>query len=233
MAQATTTPQEPHHDAPPPPPNHDERSPSPPPNPPTALTPGARAARLISVHATALQKTLDAIPYSSFAACFPTIATTSEPTLRNIHTQIIETLSRSVRKEFERTLEQRNVVEGLNKLEDLIADAERRRARALGDGVVGVQETPPHLLDAEKVVRAHVNPVLVGQRGQLNARIQTQQGQNARLMEEVRRQRGEIEGLLALVEGVVGDLREAGALLGEGDGRAEDAMGAERVLGGL
>ncbi len=138
-----------------------------------------------------------------------------------------------MRKEFERTLEQRNVVEGLNKLEDLIADAERRRARALGDGVVGVQETPPHLLDAEKVVRAHVNPVLVGQRGQLNARIQTQQGQNARLMEEVRRQRGEIEGLLALVEGVVGDLREAGALLGEGDGRAEDAMGAERVLGGL
>jgi len=36
--------------------------------------------------------------------------------------------------EFETILKERNVVENLNRLEDLIADARRRRARSTGEG---------------------------------------------------------------------------------------------------
>lgn len=141
------------------------------------------------------------------------------------------------------------MVAGLNALEDLIADAEKRRKRSRAEGEGngegeeggGKREKermpfPPHLLPAGTIVAAHLEPVWNSQQSQLNARIQTRQGENARLMEEIRAQREEIEGLLRAVEDVVGDLGEAGGLLsaemdGDGQGRSGKGMEAEGVLG--
>ncbi len=62
-----------------------EKSPSPPPQPPTQQTPGPRAAAFIQLYNNALDSTLNAVSYESFAACFPQIAERAEVPLRAMH----------------------------------------------------------------------------------------------------------------------------------------------------
>jgi len=68
----------------------------------------------------------------------------------------------------------------------------------------------------------------------LNARLQTIESENAVLAQRMVEQRKEIEGLLAVLEGVVGNLEKAGEELHEvGTGVSEDARKAEEVLGSI
>ncbi len=73
-------------------------------------------------------------------------------------------------------------------------------------------------------------PLHIAQNSQLNARLQTTQSQNATLIEEIRRQREEIEGLLRLVERGVGDVGAAGERLGE---RVGELSREGREVGGV
>ena len=71
----------------------------------------------------------------------------------------------------------------------------------------------PHTLPASTVLEAHLAPHLAAQQSQLNAKLQTTQAHNARLFEEIRAQRAEIESLLAAVEKVLADVDGANELL--------------------
>jgi len=58
-----------------------------------------------------------------------------------MHKTMLERLEKFAKDEFEQIVRERNVVEQLNALEDLIADAKRRKARGVdgegnGGGVV-------------------------------------------------------------------------------------------------
>lgn len=189
-----------------------EASPSPPPKPPTASTPGPRATAFVQVYDSALESTLRSISYNSFSACFPSISASAPASLQHMHSAFISRLSTFAKDEFNTILEERRVVENLNRLEELIADAKRRKAAA---GENSEDVTPPHLQPAESVRDAHLNPILAAQRGQLNARLQTTQSQNADLAEKLVAQRKEIEQLLGALEGVVKDLEKGGELLGK------------------
>lgn len=135
--------------------------------------------------------------------------------------------------EFETIMRERNVVENLNRLGDLIADARRRKARGVegeGEGVGG-GVVPPHTLSAPDLLRSHTTPLHQSQQSHLNAKLQTTESQNATLIEEIRRQRAEIEELLSLGEMLVKDLEGAGKKLGErGEELAEKGREAESVL---
>lgn len=144
-----------------------------------------------------------------------------------MHSAFVSRLSTFAKDEFNTIMHERRVVENLNRLEDLIADARRRKAAA-GTAAVNV---PPHMQPAEAVRDAHLNPVLAAQRGQLNARLQTAQSQNAALAEKLVAQRREMEMLLAGLEGVVRDLEEGGELLGNESEAL--AAGAREVEEGL
>lgn len=110
-------------------------SPSPPPPAPTAHTPGPRAKQFIDVYELALSRTLAAIPYASFAACFPSIAAQAPAALRGMHGSMVARLQGFARDEFETILRERAVVERLNLLEEVIAEGRRRRAREVdGEG---------------------------------------------------------------------------------------------------
>ncbi|KXX73909.1 hypothetical protein MMYC01_209047, partial [Madurella mycetomatis] len=115
-------------------------------------------------------------------------------------------------KEFETILANRQVVTRLNELEELVADAARRRREA-GD----TREIPvaPHTLPAETILNAHLRPHLTSQRSQLNAKLQTMQAANVRLHEEIQAQRAEMEALLRGVEKALSDMDGANGLLGE------------------
>lgn len=146
-----------------------------------------------------------------------------------MHSAFISRLSTFARDEFDTILEERRVVENLNRLEELIADARRRKAAAgeRGEGEV----VPPHMQPAASVRDAHLKPILAAQRSQLNARLQTTQSQNAALAEKLVAQRKEIQQLLGALEGVVKDLEEGGQLLGKES--EELAAGAREVEEGL
>lgn len=70
------------------------------------------------------------------------------------------------------------------------------------------------------------------QQGQLNAKLQTAQSQNASLRERMEKQRKEIEGLVGGLEVVVRDLEGAGRLVGEvGEGLGVQSREAEGAIG--
>ncbi|KAJ5054620.1 uncharacterized protein L3040_000887 [Drepanopeziza brunnea f. sp. 'multigermtubi'] len=216
-------------------------SPSPPPAPPIAQTPGPRAKKFIEVYELALSRTLASVSYASFAACFPSIAAQAPAALKGMHGSMVGRLEAFARDEFETILAERNVVERLNLLEDLIAEGRRRKARgeqeeeeegrAGGEAGRVRERVIPHTLPAASLLRSHTTPLHQSQQSHLNAKLQTTESQNATLIEEVRRQRAEIEELLKLGEILVGDLEGAGGRLGErGEELARTGREAESVL---
>ena len=164
--------------------------------------------------------------------------------------------TKSSQDEFQRILEERSVVLNLNKLDDLITDAQRRKARATTDSIpiayvfspshqalnihlIPIPLSPhtltpinrPHTLPAPTILAAHLAPLQASQQSQLNARIQTISSQNAGLAKTLTEQRMEIESLVGVLEGVVGDLGKAGGVLeAEGAQLARGAREAEEVM---
>ena len=115
------------------------------------------------------------------------------------------------------------MIENLNRLDELIVDAKRRKAAAeKSDDAI-----PPHMQPAASVRDAHLNPILASQRSQLNARLQTMQSQNAALAEKLVAQRKEMQQLLGALEGIVKDLEEGGELLGK---ESEELAASSRAV---
>ncbi|KAK7755391.1 hypothetical protein SLS62_002618 [Diatrype stigma] len=190
----------------------------------TAQAPGPRASRFQDVLNSTLAHTLAKISWDNFAACYPTVAEHAPAALRAVQRQMVDRLGALCKKEFASILEARNVVSRLNELETLVIEAERRRDEA---GMEGREEPPipPHVLPPEAVLAAHLAPHLAQQQSQLNARLQTTQAHNARLFADIRRQRAEVESLVALLQKVLDDVDAANAALEEG----EDANGGVGV----
>ncbi|KAK5654096.1 hypothetical protein OQA88_7527 [Cercophora sp. LCS_1] len=190
-----------------------QQQPDSPPLPPVPIptSPGPRATRLNQVFSTTLRKTLDKINRDNFSSCFPTVASKAPGTLEAVQRQMVDKLKRLCENEFESILINRGVVGKLNELEVLLSEAQGRREGASSEEV----PIPPHTMAASEVLDAHLAPHLVAQRGQLNAKLQTVQGENARLFEEIQAQRREMEVLLSLVEKTLSDMDGASGLLGE------------------
>ncbi|KAL7626587.1 hypothetical protein AAE478_003359 [Parahypoxylon ruwenzoriense] len=187
-----------------------------PPSPPlparhTALTPGPRASRFQQVLDSSLSHTLSKISWDNFAACYPTIAVQSPAVLRAVQKQMVDRLGALCKKEFDSVLQSRNVVAKLNELESLVSEAERRRDEA---GEVGAEApVPPHMLPAEQVLAAHLAPHLAQQQSQLNAKLQTVQGYNAKLFDDIQKQRAEIQSLMTLLRKVFEDIDGANGMM--------------------
>lgn len=118
--------------------------------------------------------------------------------------------------EFDSILQERATVSKLNSLDALLEEARKRKARAGSEAPNGRAPVPPHTLAPETIYGAHLAPFLQQQYSQLNAMIQTTQGQNSKLIEDLDIQHQEIEQLVGRLEGVVQDLESAGKVLGEG-----------------
>ncbi|KAJ2898694.1 putative mind kinetochore complex component protein [Zalerion maritima] len=175
---------------------------------PVAQTPGPRAQRLQQLYAQSLRHTLNKISWDNFSACYPTIGSQAPGVLKAVQKQMVDRLLQLCNNEFDLIMTQRNVVAKLNELEELTADAAKRRED--GDGEPPVA---PHTLPPETILAAHLAPHLVAHQSQLNARIQTIQSKNAALWEEVQSQRAEIATMLEGLDNAVNDLDGATELL--------------------
>ncbi|KAI0023162.1 Nnf1-domain-containing protein [Xylariomycetidae sp. FL0641] len=211
----------------------DEQQPASPPLPArhTAQTPGPRASKFQAILAKTLKHTLDKIDWDNFAACYPTVAAKAPGTLRAVQKQMVDRLGALCQKEFESIMQARSVVAKLNELESLVSEAERRRDEA-GEG--GVPPIPPHMLPADAVLAAHLAPHLTSQQSQLNAKLQTTQAHNAKLFDEIRRQRAEIESLVGLLEKAFEDVDGANQMMDDVvDDMAKETRTVEVEMAGL
>lgn len=122
--------------------------------------------------------------------------------LKAVQKQMVDRLGALCKKEFDSVLQSRNVVAKLNELETLVGEAERRRDAA------GVAEAPipPHMLPADQILAAHLAPHLAQQQSQLNAKLQTVQAHNAKLFDDIQKQRAEMQSLMGLLQKVFEDI---------------------------
>ncbi|KAI0555037.1 Nnf1-domain-containing protein [Xylaria curta] len=208
-------------------PQQSQETPASPPLPArhTALTPGPRASRFQATLDSALSHTLAKISWDNFAACYPYIASHAPATLRAVQSQMVDRLRSLCKKEFDSIQQARSVVAKLNELETLVSEAERRR-KAAGDGG-GDPPVPPHMLPPDEVLDAHLAPHLAQQQSQLNAKLQTTQAHNAKLFEDIKLQRAEIESLVSLLEKVLEDVSNTNQMM---DGVVDDVARETRTI---
>ena len=198
-------------------PHRESASPSPPPEAPTANTPGLRAARLQKVFAGALSSSIKSNSYANFSTCFPTPAKYCPTALEGVWKQLNARLEEECTHDFEKILEERSVIEGLNQWDTLIEEARRRRDRSTGEG----PGKPMHTLSGDELYTAHLTPFLQHASTELEGRLwETQQG-NQSMMGTIQKQRQEIEILMNGLEGVVRDI--------EGGVEAMSTAGGNRV----
>lgn len=80
----------------------------------------------------------------------------------------------------------------------------------------------PHTLPPATILAAHMHPALARHQSQLHARLETTQAQNELLVDVVRRQRAEVDELLARLEDAAEDVRGANAALADIVGELAD-----------
>ncbi|KAI6246592.1 hypothetical protein HI914_05241 [Erysiphe necator] len=199
------------------------------PNPPN---PGPRATAFTTLYHSALQSTLNAIPYESFASCFPLISTQAPQALRIMWQGMRDGLEAFATSEFELILQERDVIRHLNALDSIIADASRRKDAHQAEGEASEIQVPipPHKLPPEPLVKAHLAPLYLSQQNLLNAKLQTVQSLNAGLMAEINEQREEIASLLAQTEMLVGDVEGASEVMSNVQQLGHEARKAETIL---
>ncbi|KAH0831443.1 hypothetical protein AYO21_06426 [Fonsecaea monophora] len=181
-------------------------SPSPAPEAPVASAPGPRAAALQKVFAGALASSLKANSYANFSSCFPTPAKHCPTALEGVWRQLNTRLEEECMRDFEKILEERQVIAGLNQWDDMVDEARRKKHRAV-EGEM--PERALHTLSADELYSAHLTPYLQQATEELNTRLQKSQQENTVMREAVCGQRGEIERLLGSLEHAVKDIEES------------------------
>lgn len=83
------------------------------------------------------------------------------------------------------------------------------------------------MLPPDEVLDAHLAPHLAQQQSQLNAKLQTTQAHNAKLFEDINRQRAEIESLVSLLEKVLEDVDNTNNMM---HGVADDVARETRTI---
>jgi kinetochore protein NNF1 len=196
-------------------PHREPASPSPPPEAPIASTPGPRAARLQKVFAGALSSSIKANSYANFSACFPTPATYCPTALEGVWKQLNARLEEECTRDFEKILEERSVVEGLNQWDSLIEEARQKKDRSTGEG----PGRPLHTLSGEELYAAHLTPFLQHAAIELASKLCDTQRQNQIMMDNIAKQRQEIQALVQGMDGVARDIEGSVAAMNDADDR--------------
>jgi len=178
-------------------------SPSPPPDTPVASAPGPRATALQKVFAGALSSSIKANSYANFSSCFPTPAKYCPTALEGVWKQLNTRLEEECTRDFEKILQERHVVEGLNQWDTMIDEARRRKNRAV-EGEMPAR--PLHTLSAEELYDARLTPYLRQAQVDMSSKLQSTQQDNAATMARIQDQRAEIERLLSGLEWMVKDI---------------------------
>lgn len=197
------------------------RSPSPPPKLPVSNEPGPRAQALDNIFNTALTHTISTCSYAHFASCFPTPARYNKALVESIWRQVQNMIESRSRREFEEIMAERDVVKGLNELDQLIKDAKLRMQS--GQDVPLVQGYAQctvitqqlmrvlrlHEVPSEQLFLAHLAPMMKEAESKLEAEISQMETENMLLLHSMRQSEDEVDRLVIELETTVKDLEAA------------------------
>ncbi|KAK5089150.1 hypothetical protein LTR05_003374 [Lithohypha guttulata] len=190
------------------------RSPSSPPTVPQVnpeIVTSQRNARLQRLYKDALRATLATNSYANFSSCFPTPARYCPKALEGVWDQLNRRLSEECLKDFEKICQERDIENGLATWERLVEDARARKVQAeeAHDGTILEQARPIHLLSAQELHSAHLNPTLIRVEKELQAKLRATQLSNTEMTTKIEEQRAEIQRLAQQLESIIEDVEGA------------------------
>lgn len=156
--------------------------------------------------------------------------------MENFHKAFVDKLDELCRQQFRYILENRNVVQGLNGLDQLITDARLRKEQAERDAVNAGREVerpvPLHMLAPEQLLEGHLGAFVGEQHDELNKALGDLKEENGELVDRLKGQQAEIEALVRGLEAVVEDLEAAAAMVQRNDviGLGQDVRMMESEL---
>lgn len=152
-----------------------------------ALQKGARATKLDEILDKSLKQTMRACSYDKLVSCFPTLAKNDPETLKHAQEQVTEFLTNACRSEFDKILNERNAVQRLNELDELIADA-RTRKESGQHATENVSDLTPDV-----ILRAHMLPMKRSKLLSMSEQLHDIQQVNADALRAIEEQRKHIE----------------------------------------
>ncbi|KAF8246455.1 Nnf1-domain-containing protein [Wilcoxina mikolae CBS 423.85] len=157
---------------------------------------GPRSQRLRAVFQKALSKTVATCSYENFSQCFPTTAAAQPQLLHSLHAAMVKNITEKSNIEFEKILQERNVIPKLNALDRLLSEAEKRKREA-GPGEIPVA---PSTLPPVLVVSAHLTPMLREAQERIGTLLKDMRERNDGCIQEIVRQREEMRELVRRLE---------------------------------
>lgn len=186
-------------------------------NPHTVPLPeGARATALRVAYKRALSKSMSPITLANFSSCFPKLASANPRKLEMLHTAMTKHMVTRGPSELNLIFHRRKVVQNLNALDELLAEATERR-RAAPEGVVPVA---PSLLPPRDVVEAHLRPVLKMAVEREEEKLAETRRRNDIMMREIEEQR-------RIMKEFTAQLEESRAAFGQA---VEEVVAAARAI---
>lgn len=149
---------------------------------------GPRATKLDEILALSLKQTMRACSYEKLVSCFPTLAQKDPETLKHAQEQVNDFLATACQSEFHKILGERETVMRLNELDNLIADAKRRK----DSGAPPIRETLSDIAP-DIILRAHLMPLKREELKQLNMKTLAIQKENMNGLANLESQRRYIE----------------------------------------
>ncbi|KAF9346905.1 hypothetical protein BGX34_003546 [Mortierella sp. NVP85] len=134
---------------------------------------GPRMTRLRGILNKSLQETIKVSNYNAICECFPVLAAANPEELRLVHEQVCHFLNHEVNVEFEKIIQERNIIFKLNGLDRLIADA---KSKGMTVGSRTISNVAP-----EAAVRARTVPAKEAEIERLRAELERVRLDNRRL----------------------------------------------------
>lgn len=150
-------------------------------------TKGPRASKLIEILDKSTKQTMRACSYEKLVSCFPSLAHNDPETLKHAQEQVTAFLTTACMSEFDKILNERNALQRLNELDELIVEAKTRKS-AGKPATDTSSDLPPDTL-----MRAYMLPLKRADLASLNESVLQLQTQNATGLSEIEKQRQQIE----------------------------------------
>ncbi|RIA90422.1 Nnf1-domain-containing protein [Glomus cerebriforme] len=157
----------------------------------------SRSKKVKQMLESCLGETLNNFSYEKVAQCYPTLAKEQPERLKQALGQVKEFLKTNTEEEFEAILEQRNILEKLNELDDIIAKAKKRQ----NDGHNPLQ--PMSNIDPKTIIRAKTLPIKFEEKRNLEREFLKINHENESLMSEIRTKKKQIDYLTQSIQEII------------------------------
>ncbi|CAG8677215.1 21039_t:CDS:2 [Rhizophagus irregularis] len=190
---------------------------------PSEISSTSRSKKVKQMLGSCLGETLDNFSYEKVAQCYPTLAKEQPERLQQALSQVKEFLKTNTEEEFEAILEQRNILEKLDELDDIIAKAKKCQK----DGHSPIQ--PMINVDPKTIIRAKTLPIKFEEKKNLEREFLKINQENESLMSEVRIKKKQIDCLSQSIQEIITENDKVGQLYAVAEASKAETGGGEGV----